>query len=138
MLCKWLTKQGLKILAGTDAIMPEMHGRNYKEIESLCKEDLPILTSWYGMTGLGAKEIGQTDTGTIEKRERADLLILSKDVISSPDLFGTPKTLLEVIKDGEGYRGHIEGNSSKNFFNSPSNSTRVRKKTLLNKYFFFK
>ena len=101
-------KAGLKILAGTDAIMPEMHGRNYKEIESLCMEELPVLTSWYGMTGLGAKEIGQTDTGTIEKGKRADLLILSKDVIASPDLFDTPKTLLEVIKDGEGYKGHLE------------------------------
>ncbi|MEE2742992.1 MAG: amidohydrolase family protein [Bdellovibrionota bacterium] len=100
-------KAGLKILAGTDAIVPEMHGRNYKEIQSLIYEDIPTLTAWHGMTGLGAKEIGQEDTGTIEEGQRADLLIANQDVISSPDLF-EKEALLEVIKDGEGYRNHFK------------------------------
>jgi imidazolonepropionase-like amidohydrolase len=96
-------KAGLKILAGTDAIMPEMHGRNYKEIQSLIYEDIPTLTAWYGMTGLAAKEIGQPDTGTIEVGKRADFLINNQDVITSPDLF-EKGSLIEVIKDGEGYK----------------------------------
>ena len=100
-------KAGLKILAGTDAIVPEMHGRNYKEIQSLIYEDIPTLTAWHGMTGLGAKEIGQEDTGTIEEGQRADLLIANQDVISSPDLF-EKEALLEVIKDGEGYRNYFK------------------------------
>ncbi|MDC0255946.1 amidohydrolase family protein [Bacteriovoracales bacterium] len=100
-------KVGLKILAGTDAIVPEMHGRNYKEIQSLIYEDIPTLTAWYGMTGLGAKEIGQEDTGTIEEGQRADILISNQDVIFSPDLF-EKEALLEVIKDGEGYRNYFK------------------------------
>ena len=35
-------------------------------------------------------------------------------MISSPDLFETPETLLEVIKDGEGHKGY-RGNPSRTF-----------------------
>ena len=85
-----------------------MASKNPIKIDDRRSIDTSFPTFFEIMTGLGAKEIGQTDTGTIEKGKRADLLILSKDVISSPDLFDTPKTLLEVIKDGEGYKGYLK------------------------------
>ena len=62
-------KAGLKILAGTRDYARNAR-KEYKEIQALCKEELPVLKAWYGMTGLGAKEIGQDDTGTIEKGKR--------------------------------------------------------------------
>jgi imidazolonepropionase-like amidohydrolase len=81
-----------------------MHGRNYMEIVHLVRDGLPPLRAWYGATGLAAREIGMTDTGTIEKGQRADLLLCRGDVVSDPSLLDAG-ALREVLKDGRGHRG---------------------------------
>jgi len=97
---------GLKIIAGTDAVWPGMHGRNWMEMVHLMQDGLTNLEAWYGATGLAAPEVGQPDTGTLVPGQRADLLICSDDVIEDPGRF--EGSLLEVIKDGEGFRGALE------------------------------
>jgi imidazolonepropionase-like amidohydrolase len=99
---------GLKILAGTDPVLPSMHGRNYMEIVHLVRDGLDPLQAWYGATGLGAQEIGQTDAGTLAPGQRADLLLCRGDVIRDPGLLDKG-ALVEVVKDGLGYRGGVEG-----------------------------
>ncbi len=103
---EFAAKGGLKILAGTDAVLAGMHGRNYMEIAHLIKDGLSPLQAWYGATGLAAEEIEQDDAGVIEKGRRADLLICKGDVIENPALLGDG-ALIEVVKDGVAYRGAI-------------------------------
>lgn len=105
---------GLKILAGTDAVLPGMHGRNWMEIVSLVKDGLSPLAAWYAATGLAASEIGQDDAGTLRAGQRADLLVCSEDVIEKPERF-QQGALLEVIQDGLGHRAGIEGVPQRGF-----------------------
>ncbi|RMH08455.1 MAG: amidohydrolase family protein [Nitrospirae bacterium] len=97
---------GLRILAGTDPILSHMHGRNYMEQVSLIEDGVSPLSAWYGGTGLAAERIAQTDTGRIAPGYRADLLICRGNVLEQPALLGQGG-LVEVIKDGVGYRGGI-------------------------------
>ncbi len=99
-------KGGLRILAGTDPVLPGMHGRNFLEIHALMKDGLDYLHAWHAMTGLAAEEIGQADAGTIEIGKRADLLLCSKECLEAPQHMGHGG-LLEVIKDGVAHRGHF-------------------------------
>lgn len=99
-------RSGLPLLAGTDPVLPGMHGRNYMELVSLMKDGLPSLAAWYGATGLAAAQIGQDDTGTLTPGKRADLLVCSQNVVEHPDLLGQG-ALIEVLKDGVGYRGGL-------------------------------
>jgi imidazolonepropionase-like amidohydrolase len=95
---------GLKILAGTDPVLPGMHGRNYMEIAALIDDGLSPLAAWYGATGLAAEEIGADDTGVVAAGRRADLVVASQDVVEDPRRFDDG-ALVEVIKDGRGHRG---------------------------------
>ncbi len=97
---------GLKILSGTDAVLPGMHGRNYMEIVHLVRDGLSPLQAWHSATGLAAEEIGQGDTGLLKAGRRADLLICKEDVIDDPERLDRG-ALVEVMKDGEGYRGAL-------------------------------
>ncbi len=97
---------GLKMLAGTDPILPNMHGRNFMEIVSLMQDGLPSLSAWYAGTGLAAERIKQDDAGCLVSGKRADLLLCRDDVIENPTLFDQG-ALVEVLKDGVGYRGAI-------------------------------
>jgi len=99
---------GLKILAGTDPVLQDMHGRNFMELVALIKEGVPPLGAWYGATGLAAAQIGQRDTGTLVAGRRADLLVCQGDVLQNPELLGQGG-LIEVVKDGLGYRGGLPG-----------------------------
>ncbi|MFT7676670.1 MAG: imidazolonepropionase-like amidohydrolase [Planctomycetota bacterium] len=99
-------KGGLPILAGTDPVLPGMHGRNYMEIVHLIKDGLDPLQAWWGMTGLAAREIGAQDTGTLVKGQRADFLICDQDVLSDPGAFERG-ALLEVVQAGRGHRGGV-------------------------------
>ncbi|MBX9722836.1 MAG: amidohydrolase family protein, partial [Candidatus Obscuribacterales bacterium] len=81
---EYAAKGGLKILAGTDPVLPGMHGQNYKEIAHLIDDGLSSLQAWYGATGLAASEIGQDDTGVLQPGKRADLLICKGNVIDNP------------------------------------------------------
>jgi imidazolonepropionase-like amidohydrolase len=97
---------GLPILAGTDAVLPGMHGRNFLEIAALIRDGLSPGAAWYGATGLAAREIGQEDTGRIAPGLRADLVVASEDVIEEPARLGEG-ALVEVVQDGFGHRGGI-------------------------------
>jgi imidazolonepropionase-like amidohydrolase len=97
-------KAGLKILAGTDPVLPGMHGRNYLEIAALARDGLPPLAAWHAMTGLAAEEIGQSDAGTLAEGQRADLVLWKGDVLEKPELL-SEAAIVEVIKDGVGHRG---------------------------------
>jgi imidazolonepropionase-like amidohydrolase len=99
-------KGGLKILMGTDPVLPGMHGRNWLELVALMDEGLSSLQAWHGATGLAAHEVGQTDSGILEAGRRADLLICAADVVDDPRHFQAG-ALLEVVKDGLGYRGGV-------------------------------
>ncbi len=100
-------KGGLKILAGTDPVIPGMHGRNFMEIVALMRDGLSSLQAWHAATGLAAEGLGQTDAGTLKPGQRADLLIAKDDIISDPSRLDRG-ALVEVIKDGEGYRGFLQ------------------------------
>ena len=97
---------GLKILMGTDPVLPNMHGRNYMELVHLMRDGLSALTVWHGSTGLAAEEIGQTDAGTLVPGQRADLLVARGDVIEEPELLDRG-ALVEVFQDGVGHRGGV-------------------------------
>ena len=97
---------GLRILGGTDAVLPGMHGRNWMELVHLVADGLTPLRAWHGMTGLAAAEIGRDDAGEIREGKRADLLILEQDAIEDPRRF-EEGALLEVVKDGKGHRGAV-------------------------------
>lgn len=111
---QFAAKGGLKILAGTDAVLPGMHGQNYMEIAHLIEDGLPPLQAWYGSTGLAADEIDQTDTGVIAAGKRADLLICKGDVIADPKMLGQG-AMVEVIKDGQAYKNGIPAIPQRNF-----------------------
>jgi len=95
---------GLKILGGTDPVLPYMHGRNYMELVALMNDGLTGLEAWHSMTGLAAAQIGASDTGSIAPGQRADLLLCEGDVLQAPKLLDQGG-LIEVIKDGVGHRG---------------------------------
>ncbi len=95
---------GLRMIAGTDPILPRMHGRNYMEMVSLMRDGLDPLSAWHSGTGLAAERIGQHDAGVLCPGRRADLLLSRRDVIAHPDLLDQG-ALAEVVKDGVGYRG---------------------------------
>jgi imidazolonepropionase-like amidohydrolase len=97
---------GLRILAGTDPVLPGMHGRNYMEIVHLVREGLAPLEAWHSATGLAAEAIGQPDAGALVAGRRADFLVARGDVIRRPELLDRG-ALVEVVKDGEGYRGGL-------------------------------
>ncbi len=97
---------GLKLLAGTDPVLPDMHGRNYMELVALIQEGVPPLTAWYGATGLAAQQLGLTDTGMMVEGRRADLLVCQGDVVQDPSYLDKG-ALVEVVKDGWGYRNGL-------------------------------
>lgn len=105
---------GLKILGGTDPVLPGMHGKNYLELDGLMRDGLEPLEAWYSMTGLAAGEIGQGDAGSVAEGQRADLLFCRKDVIADPSSFDDD-TIVEVMKDGEGYCAGIPGMAQRSY-----------------------
>ena len=107
-------KNGLRILAGTDPVLPGMHGRNYMEIVALVKDGLDPLHAWHAMTGAAAEEIGQDDAGVLAAGKRADLLLCEGDVLADPAKMDSG-AIVEVIKDGEGYRGTVAGIPQRTF-----------------------
>lgn len=108
---------GLKLLAGTDSILPGMHGKNYMEVVSLVQDGLPPLAAWYGATGLAGQQIGQEDAGKLIASSRADLLVCEGDVIDHPELMKR-EALVEVVKDGFGYRGKLSEIPQRSFEHS--------------------
>jgi imidazolonepropionase-like amidohydrolase len=108
---------GLKILMGTDPVLPGMHGRNYMELVHLIRDGLSPLQAWHGATGLAAGEIGQEDAGVLAPLRRADMLVARGDVVEHPELLDDG-ALIEVIKDGEGYRGGLPGLPQRRFQDS--------------------
>jgi imidazolonepropionase-like amidohydrolase len=105
---------GLRILAGTDPVLPGMHGRNFLEIAHLIRDGLSPLQAWHGATGLAAAEIGQDDAGALLPGRRADLLVAREDVLADPARLGAG-ALVEVFKDGAAYRGGLPGVDPKGF-----------------------
>lgn len=105
---------GLRILAGTDPVLPGMHGRNYMELVYLIQEGLSPLAAWHSATGLAAAGIEQEDTGTLVPGQRADLLLARGDVVEKPGLFDEG-ALVEVVKDGVGHRGAVAGIPQRTF-----------------------
>lgn len=99
---------GLPILAGTDPVLPGMHGRNYEEIVHLVKDGLTPLEAWFAMTGRAGPAIGQADAGALAPGRRADLLVFDRDVVARPERL-SEGGLLEVVKDGVAYRGRLSG-----------------------------
>ena len=99
-------KGGLPILAGTDPVLPGMHGRNHQELAHLVKDGLTPLEAWFAMTGRAAPAIGQPDAGALLPGRRADLLICRGNVVERPELLDQG-ALVEVLKDGVAYRGGL-------------------------------
>lgn len=97
---------GLPILAGTDPVLPGMHGRNHQELVHLVADGLTPLEAWFAMTGRAAPAIGQPDAGRLLPGRRADLLVCRGDVLAQPGLLDRG-ALLEVLKDGVAYRGGL-------------------------------
>jgi imidazolonepropionase-like amidohydrolase len=115
----------LRILGGTDPVLPGMHGRNYMELVALMADGLDPLQAWHGMTGLAAEEIGFDDTGCLREGARADLLICQDDPIEDPRLLDVG-ALVEVVKDGVAYRGGLEGLPQRRYRDGAREPWRVR------------
>jgi imidazolonepropionase-like amidohydrolase len=99
---------GLTILAGTDPVLPGMHGKNYMELVMLGRNGLAPLEAWHSSTGLAAEQIGVPEAGTVAAGQFADLVFCSTDVFANPE--GLEKgALVEVMKEGMAYRGNIAG-----------------------------
>jgi len=107
-------KGGLRILAGTDAVLAPMHGKNWLELEHLIGDGLDPLQAWHGMTGLAAEEIGQSDAGVLAAGKRADLLVSTASVLEEPGRFADGG-LLEVVQDGVGHRGGVDALSQRSY-----------------------
>ena len=105
---------GLPILAGTDPVLPGMHGRNYREIRALYRDGLSALRAWHGMTGLAAKEIGFDERGALRAGAAADLLVWSTDVVDDPERLH-PDALVEVVQDGRGHRAGLDAFEQRRF-----------------------
>ncbi len=103
----------LPILAGTDPVLPGMHGRNYLEIVHLVRDGLAPLRAWHGATGLAARTIGQDDAGELRAGMRADLLFFREDVLTAPEKLAAGPH--EVVKDGVAYRGAVAGLPQRRF-----------------------
>ena len=58
------------------------------------------------MTGLAAREMGLSDTGTLVAGQRMDLLLSRGDVVQDPSLLDSG-ALVEVLKDGVAWRGGL-------------------------------
>jgi len=80
----------------------------------LIGEGVPPLAAWFGATGLAADQLGQTDTGTLVEGKRADLLVCREDVVQDPARFDHG-ALVEVLKDGWGYRNGLPGMRQRTF-----------------------
>jgi imidazolonepropionase-like amidohydrolase len=83
-----------------------MHGRNYMELVALIHEGVPPLAAWHGATGLAAEQLGLMDTGRLVEGQRADFLVCKADVLQDPSHLDKG-ALVEVIKDGRGYRNGL-------------------------------
>jgi imidazolonepropionase-like amidohydrolase len=97
---------GLTILAGTDPVLPGMHGKNYMELVVLARGGLAPLEAWHSSTGLAATHIAVPQAGTVAAGQFADLVFCSKDVFEKPEELGRG-AMVEVMKDGMAYRGTI-------------------------------
>ncbi|GJL54315.1 MAG: peptidase M38 [Nitrospirales bacterium] len=107
-------KTGLKMLGGTDPILPGMHGRNYMELVSLMNDGVPALSAWHGMTGLAGELVCEGRAGKVASGFPADLLVCQANVVDDPQRF-EDGALLEVIKDGMAYRRGLPNFPSKTF-----------------------
>jgi imidazolonepropionase-like amidohydrolase len=87
------------------------------ELVALIGEGVPPLAAWFGATGLAAEQLGQTDTGTLVEGKRADLLVCGENVVDDPSRF-EEGALLEVLKDGWGYRNGLPGIRQRTFKHS--------------------
>jgi len=99
---------GLRILAGTDPVLPGMHGRNYLEIVHLVRSGVSPLAAWFSMTGAAAERLGLDDGGVLAAGKRADLVLYNADVFATPERLGA-EAIVEVVKDGVAYRGGVRG-----------------------------
>lgn len=97
-------KYGIPILFGTDPFLPGMHGQNFCELHSLARTGISSLECWFAATGAAAKSLRDDTIGTFAPGTMADLLVFNSDVLKDPMGF-TKDTLVEVIKDGEAYKG---------------------------------
>jgi imidazolonepropionase-like amidohydrolase len=111
---QYAAQGGLKILAGTDPVLPRMHGRNYMELVALVRDGLSPLAAWHAGTGLASQQIGQPDAGTLAAGQRADLLLCQGDVLARPELLDQG-ALVEVVKDGVGHRNGVPGLPQRDF-----------------------
>ena len=118
------SRSGLTIVAGTDPVLPGMHGRNYMEIPALVRDGLQPLAAWHAMTGAAATAVGQLDAGTLVPDQRADLLLCKGDVLGHPELLDQG-AIVEVIKDGVGYRGGLAGIPQRRFRDTADELLRV-------------
>ncbi len=107
-------KNGLTILAGTDPVLPGMHGRNFMEIVALVRDGLHPLHAWHAMTGAAAAALGRDETGVLAAGRRADLVLWDGDVLGDPALMDGG-AIVEVVKDGEGYREGVAGIPQRTF-----------------------
>ena len=107
-------KSGLKMLGGTDPVLPGMHGRNYMELVSLMGDGVPALFAWHGMTGMAGDLVGEGRLGKVTAGSPADLLVCQGNVVDQPQLF-EEGALVEVIKDGLAYRGGLSTFPRKTF-----------------------
>lgn len=90
---------GVTIGSGSDILGP---GQNRRGLELTMKaEILGPMEAIVSATATNAKVLRRPDIGTVEPGKKADLIAVSGDPLTDPELFDDPDRIVLVIKDGQ-------------------------------------
>ena len=90
---------GVTIGSGSDILGP---GQNRRGLELVMKaEVLGPMEAIVSATSTNAKVLRRADIGTVEPGKRADLIAVSGDPLTDPELFDDPDRVVLVIQNGE-------------------------------------
>ena len=90
---------GVTIGSGSDILGP---GQNRRGLELTMKAELlGPMEAIVSATATNSKVLRRPDLGTVEPGKKADLIAVSGDPLTEPDLFDDPDRIVLVIKNGE-------------------------------------
>ena len=90
---------GVTIGSGSDILGP---GQNRRGLELVMKAELlGPMEAIVSATSTNAKVLRRPDIGTVEPGKKADLIAVSGDPLTDPELFDDPDRVVLVIKNGE-------------------------------------
>jgi len=99
---KHVLARNIKVVLGTDATNPKMHGGNAMELVLLVKNGLSPWKAFLAGTRYAAELLEATDIiGSLEKGKYADMVILEKDPLEDFNILLDPANIYAVYKEGQ-------------------------------------